>query len=498
MADIKSAQALLDDLPKNDPHKAVMELTEWIESVSNNTDFKPDHQFSVLRLLDETAQPYARKLAREYFAPQGLNKFHENRLWLVLGNLFSHIAKAYYTLFHRYGKGEINMAGIKAQAPLLATRAVCAMIGQLKYSCARYGPIDKTIWDNIAKIYHQAEQQQYLDTPINPYPLFPGNTTIKREIGHLLGWYGCGVDTLSPLYMHLTERLISHYHTDIEVTRQRDDGSLFSFNLNKPGTPMRIHVDTTLDPFTRFIGMAEMRPKLDALIKTLQKNVVPDNLNLGGIYDADPVREAAQFLLNYLTEPPLRRSLRRSIKVNLNIANGFAKVIECTDVGLNFNHEHPVLWEISDISLSGFFTVLPPTQGAEAPRIGSLLGIQPDGVSHWGVAVVRRMMRDETHCLHVGVEILANQMVGVALTQSCAGSDEFEDGQPALWLHAKQGAPSAGETNLLMKADTFSPHRSLQVQLEGKNYLLIPNGLREKGVDYDLAKFRVIQQDQDS
>ena len=46
-----------------------------------------------------------------------------------------------------------------------------------------------------------------------------------------------------------------------------------------------------------------------------------------------------------------------------------------------------------------------------------------------------------------------------------------------------------------MKADTFSPHRSLQTQLEGRNYLLIPIGLQEKGNDYDLARFRLIEQE---
>ena len=46
-----------------------------------------------------------------------------------------------------------------------------------------------------------------------------------------------------------------------------------------------------------------------------------------------------------------------------------------------------------------------------------------------------------------------------------------------------------------MKAGTFSAHRSLLAQLDGKNYLLIPNGLQERGIDYDLAKFRVIAQE---
>lgn len=496
MADIKSAQALLDDLPKNDAHKMLMELSEWIESVSDNTDFKLDHQFAVLLLLDETAQSYARRLARDYFAPQELNKFQENRLWLVLGNLFHHTAKAYCAIFSRYCGGDKSAAAVKAHVPLLSARAVHSMTGRLKYICAHYGPIDKTIWEKLAQIYRHAEQQQYLDTPLSLYSGASGSTTLKRQIGHLLGWYGCGVDTLNPLCMHLTERIVAQHSSDIQIGAQQDANSLFSFDLDRPAPPMRVRVGAAVHPSTRFIGMAAMQPKLEALIKILEKNVVPESINLGGTYDAELVREAVQFLLDYLIEPPLRRSVRRGIKVNLNVANGFAKVIERTDVGLNFSEEQPALWEIDDISISGFLTVL-PAQGTDGLRIGSLLGVQPDGVPHWGVAVVRRLMRDDTNRLHVGVEMLANQITGVALSQSGGGSDGFEDGQPALWLQTKQGAPS-GDASLLMKVDTYSAHRSLQAQLDGKNYLLIPDGLQEKGLDYDLVKFRVIEQENGS
>jgi hypothetical protein len=46
-----------------------------------------------------------------------------------------------------------------------------------------------------------------------------------------------------------------------------------------------------------------------------------------------------------------------------------------------------------------------------------------------------------------------------------------------------------------MKADTFTPGRSLQIRMDGKNYLLMPTGLQEKGLDYDLAKFRFVVQE---
>lgn len=491
MADIKTAQALLDDLPKNDAYKSLMELSEWMESVADNADFRLDHQFAVLRLLDETAQPFVRKLARDYFIPQELSKFQENRLWLVLDNWHRHTAEAYFTVFNRYCNSDKGASAIKAQVPFLVARAVYAMTGQLKYICAHYGPIDKTIWNNLAQLYRHAEQQQYLDTPLVLHH-GGGDTSVKGELGRLLGWYGCGINTMRPLYMHLTERIVGQYCSSIDIGAQQDTNSLFSFDLEHPAAPVGVKQGITAQPSMRFVSMAEMQPKLAALINNLEKGAVPEILNLGGTYDVELVRGAVQSLLNYLTAPPSRRSVRRWVNINLNMVNGFDKIIEHTDVALNFSDEQPACWNTGDISASGFRTIL-PAQGTDGIRIGGLLGVQPEGVPHWGVAVVRRLTRDDTNQLHVGAEMLTNQIAGVALRQSSVGG-RYEDEQQALWLQAKPGE-SSGEAQLLMKAGTFSAHHSLQTRLNGKNYLLIPGRLQEKGPDYDLASFRVIEQE---
>lgn len=492
MADIKSAQALLDDLPKNDAHKLLMELTEWIESVAENTDFKIDHQFALLRLLDEAAQPHMRKLTREYFTPNELGKFQENRLWLVLGNLSRHTAAAYYGVFDRYCNAEKGSNAIKAQLPLLLARTVNTMVGQLKFVCVRYGHVDKAIWRNLAQLYNHAELQQCLDTPVSLYPGM-GNTSVKCEAGHLLGWYGCGVNTLKPLYMHLTERLVAQYCTSIDVHAQQGEHNLFSFDLSHPSAPKRVKVDASAHPTTRFINMIGMQPKLESLIKTLGKKIIPEELTIGVGYPAELVREAAQHLLDYMTAPPLRRSVRRSVKIKMNVVKGFAQTVERTNVGLNFNEEKPAQWEIEDISANGFRTVV-PAQGSDDLRVGSLLGVQPAGVPNWGVAVVRRMMRDDNNQLHVGAEMLTNQITPVALIQSGDGGGAFEDGQTALWLYEKPGELT-GEARLLMRADTFAGHRSLCSELNGEEYLLIPSGLLESCFDCDLVRFRLVKQE---
>jgi hypothetical protein len=491
LADIKSVQALLDDLPKNDAYKSLMELTEWIELVSGHAEFKLHHQFAVLRMFDEAAQPFVRKLAREYFTPFEIGKFQENRLWLVLNNWSRHTANAYYTVFNHYCNAEKGSSALKAQVPLLAARTVYAMILQLKYVCSHYGPIDKTLWDNLAQVYKHAEQQQYLDTPVNLYSSMVGNTSVKFEVGHLLVWYKIGLFSLSPLSIHLTERIVAQYCATIDIHAQPGQHNLLSFDLNRPGEPARINLGAIAHPAMRFVSMPTMQTRLEGLMKVLNKNIVSDEINLGGSYEAALVARATQHLLGQLMAPPVRRNVRHSANITLNMVNGFDKVAERTNAWPESNDEEPVRWVTEEISAGGFSVAL-PTQGSEGVGIGSLLGIQPEGVSHWGVAVVRRLLRDDADQLHTGAEILATQVAGVFLNQN---GSELGDGQPALWLYAKQGELSGGTQLLLMKADTFSANRSLKIQLGGKNYLLIPSGLQEKGLDYDLAKFKLIEQE---
>lgn len=494
LADIKSVQALLDDLPKNDAFKSLAELTEWVESLSGHSEFKMDHQFAVLRLLDEAAQPYVRKLVREYFTPFEINKFQENRLWTTLSNWSRHLAGAYLNTFNGFFKGDKGSSTIKIQVPLLTARAVHAMMWQLKYTCSHYGQVDNAIWANLAQLYKHAEQLRYLDTPVSLYPGMIGNTTVKFEVGQLMVWYDSGLSALSPLYIHLTERIATHYHSTIDVHAEISQHSRLSFDLNRPAEPTRINMGATTHPAMRFIGMPAMQARLEDLMKVLKKNIVPDEINLGGTYEAEVVKNAAQYLLNYLIAPPVRRNTRRAANVTLNVVDGFDKVIDITDADENYGVAMPAHWVTEEISAGGFSAVI-PAKGSGSIGIGSLLGMQPEGVPHWGVAVVRRLLRDDAkNQLRVGAQILSNQVAAVILNQNRVPGGAIENGQPALWLYAKQD-DATGEAQLLMRADTFSLGRSLQIQLDGKNYLLMPSGLQEKGLGYDLAKFRFVVQE---
>lgn len=496
LAEIKSAQALLDDLPKNDPYKSLAEISDLVESLMSHADFKLDHQFTVLRLLDEAAQPFVRKLVKEYFTPFEINKFQENRMWLALSHHANHISDAYFKVFSGYCNAEKGSATIKPHLSLLSARAAHALMWKLKYTCSHYAQIEGSIWTHLLQLYKHAEQFQYLDTPVSLYAGVAGNTSLKRELGHIMVWYDAGLSALSPMYIHLSERILAHYSPTIDILVQSDQNGRLCFDLNRPGEPTRVNTGATTTPSMRYVGMPEMKSRLEDLMKVLNKNIVPNDINLGGAYEAAVIKEAAQYLLNYVIAPPVRRNARRSVDVTLNVVCGFNKVMQSADAWLGFEETEKMQWVTEEISASGFSCKV-PVKGSESIGIGSLLGMQPEGVPHWGVAVVRRLLRDDSDQLRVGAEILSSQVAGVVLSQNRVAGGAIENGQPALWLYARQN-DSTGEAQLLLAADTFSAARSLQIQLGGKNYLLMPNGLQEKGLDYDLAKFRFAVQEASS
>lgn len=496
LADIKSAQELLDGVPKNDALVVVHEVSDWIESLLEQAEeFRLDHELAVLRLFDDAVQPFVRKLLRDYFTVQPPSKFQENRLWIELDRFYTQSELAHYDVLKRYRNGGRGASAIKAELPLLGVRGIAAITGHLKLALARYAMIDPALWRHLADFFSHAESSGYLHDRVAHYPGMAGTTSVQQEFASLLMWYGISAGTQSPLREYLAERLLAYVGDKLEVGSRFSSGGLFVFDLAQPTPPMRASGDSTVHSAVRFLGGGEASSRLSQLLRTFDKGIVPDDMNLAGAkYDPDILGDNTRRLIDGLTQPlPMRRNPRRKINVNLKVANGFYKMLEQTDTGLNFNNEVGDLWEVEDISATGFRSVVTPAR-ADGIKIGSLVGSKPENVAHWGAGIVRRLFRDEMNNMHIGVEVMSPQIIGVLLFDQ--GYAEQDIRQIAIYLNRPND--SSGEAWLLMRPDTFSPNQTLNMELNGKGYLLMPLALVESGDDYDLARYRKMEQEKDN
>lgn len=489
LADIKSAQQVLEELPKNDSLNTVQELTGWLESLLELADdFRLDHELAVLRLLDDAAHPHLRKLLRDYFSAQPVSKFQENRLWTVLDNYYTHSEQAYRDVLTRFRDGKRGASAVKSDLASVGARGIAALSGRLKLSVARYALVEPGVWHHLAEYYHHADTQGYRNDTVMLFT----ETSVAQEFASLMVWYGISAGVLTPLHEHITERLVAYVGKGLKVEDQCTADALFVFDLSQPTPPMRVSSDSTVHPALRFVSVVEALKKMNSLLATLEKGIVPEDVNFcGANYEPELVRECLRRLIGNLTQPlPTRRNPRRKISVNLKVANGFFKMLEQTDMGLNFSQNGADTWEVEDISVTGFRSVLPPNR-ADGIKIGSLVGTKPENVPHWGAGIVRRLSRDEKNNLHVGVEVLSTQIVGISLSDRSRTAEE--EMQVALYLN--RPADTTGEAWLLMRPGTFSQSRSLKMEMGEKEFLLLPLAQVESGDDYDLARYRRMEQD---
>ena len=494
LADLKSAQQLLEVIPKADALKALAEISELMESLPERAnEFRLDHQVALLGLLDEVAQPHVRKLLRDYFTVQPLNKFQENRLWGALNEFFRYSEQSYASIFAQWRKGDRAKDVEKLKLVLLASRAIVAASNRLKLAAVRYEQVDPELWEHLAGVCLCAEKHGFLDEIVSLYPGAGINTSARREFAGLMVWYSVGTGTLVPLQIHIAERLVTHLNKYLEVNTQAGAGSLWAFNLAQPKAPQRVSAEGTIHPSVRFFGAGGLDNGLNDLIRTLKKGVVPQEVNLfGSVYEAELLDEVANQLISRCVSPPAtRRNVRRKLNVNLHVLNGLQNLIENTDVGLNFGNAENIVWEVEDVSATGFRSVVSPSQLGEL-KIGTLIGSKPENVGNWAVGIVRRLSRDAQNNLQVGVEILSNQVIGVSLHVADL-SREGEADHLAIYLNKQND--NSGEASLLMKPGSFLPSRSFRMQIDGKTYLLLSLGLIESGDDYDLARYRKIEQD---
>jgi hypothetical protein len=487
LADIKTAQQLIQDLPKNDALKSLLEISDWFESVEQINDFRADQRFEIVQLLDNTARPYLAKLVREYYGVTPLTTFQEARVRVALNNFYARAAQAYHGLLTDYKNSSKGSAGLKASLPLIMVRGMHALQGKIKCSAAHYDKVSPAIWQQFAEYYAQAESQKYADTPIKMYANSVFNVTVRQKFLIVLMWYAPVASKMNPARIHIAEKLAAHWATHFSISPHITTDSVLSFNLAQPDAPDRVPNNSATHTNMLFLSAGSVGPHIERLFKILEDNVVPDELALGGIFGAtvvaDVVRSLATFWIN---PPPMRRHARHQVKVKLGVVHGFENIVKHVAAE---NVPPETSWDAENISTTGCSFVLQAKSGGDI-RVGSLIGIQPEKILHYGVGVVRRINRDALGNLHVGIEMLSNQADYAPLRIKHDNDAKIQKG---LFLKSTQN--HKGQARLLLGRDNFSMSHSLYSQYEGNDCLLIPITLLENGSDFELASYRMVVED---
>ena len=496
LGDAKELKRVLAELPLDNSFRAVDEIYGWFESLQVASDFRVDHLFDVVRQLDEAAQPFIRRLSRDYLLSPRLSKSEERRLWNICFNYWGEVSILYAKCVERarHNPKDKGSEALKNSLPLATARLLGARRRQLKWVELRYGTVGEDFWRGLGLPYLAAEEDGYSNKAVQLYPGTAASTTVAQQYLQALVFHSSSMDSLMPVEIELADRMIAHFLPGFILSIECRPDSVYWVDAAQGVPPVRLAKSPgELLPSLRFFSPGSLPQALNELIRNVERGGIPNDLNLGGEYPAKVLLPVLRHLaLYWAPEPPQREHHRHSVKTRISVLKGFDDcfTVFAGDVARMGKEHSAESWVVENVSLGGFGAGIEELSGEDI-KIGSLLSLQPEGGDNWVLGVVRRYSRDTDAHANVGIKALAKQARSVQLWPRTTG---FSAGGavPGIWLCDGE---NNGEARFVLPSATFDLKESLEIVLDGKRFLLSPLELEEAGMSFEIGRYRQTAQD---
>ena len=491
LGDPKELKRVIAELPLDNSFRAVDEVYGWYESLMVANDFRVDHLFDVVRQLDEAAQPFIRRLSRDYLHSPRLSKNEERRLSGMCYNYWGEVSILYARCAERARQNpkDKGSEALKNSLPLLATRLMAARATQLKWVEYRYGPIGEDLWRGLGLQYLAAEEDGFATKPVQLYPSMSGTTNVTQQYLQALIVHSSSMDSLLPLEIELADRLITHFLPGFVFTSTCQPDSVYWVDAAVGTPPVRLARNPgQMSASLRFFSPGTAPQALNELIRSVERGGVPAGLNLGGEYPAKVLLPVLRHLATYWAhEPPQREFQRHAVKTRISVLQGFDDcfTVLAGDVARLGKERAAESWVVENVSLNGFGAGI-DAQSGDWVKIGALLCMQPEGGENWVLGVVRRYNKESDSRASVGIKALSKRAKSIELWPRTSGFSAT-GAIPGIWL--REGEVK-GETRLVLPSLTFDLRESLEFINEGQRYLLTPIDLEESGNNYEIGRYR--------
>jgi hypothetical protein len=150
-------------------------------------------------------------------------------------------------------------------------------------------------------------------------------------------------------------------------------------------------------------------------------------------------------------------------------------------------------WEVRDVSQTGYRLIAPMTV-INAVTLGTLAAIRADGQPLWTLGIVRRMKRLTADRAEIGLQVIANNLVGVELSSLRRGEAEYSvDGESptvsgrrfhGLFLSLRKRSGDAPIQTLIVPAGEYQPGKRLQMSVASTTQSIAFGRLLEQQPDW--------------
>jgi hypothetical protein len=282
--------------------------------------------------------------------------------------------------------------------------------------------------------------------------------------------------------IELAEHVIEALAPAFELAKTPAPQLPYWIDLARPMTPARSQQPAQPAASLRFIGPGAALMRLQLLTQGVEKSGQPPaELKLGAGCDADTLLVVMRHLVaHWGSTPPERKHKRHNVTSRLKIAHGFDGVVRALGGGgdsLDFNGDADPTWTVENVSAGGFGALAPQAK-SEWLKVGTLVAAWPEGAPGWLVGTVRRVSKLTPQAIRVGVETLSR---APAVSQFALRNT----GAAGVLLPAV-----GGETAIALRAGVYARGENLEATVSGRQHVYLPQGVAERGEDYEIVKFR--------
>lgn len=535
----------LADIPTTDPSRVLLDVDNLLEDIQRyDTELSAAALRQAVLGMDDFAHEAYAELLLHFLLPQ--HREHNSDLtWSTLERHNRLLFEAYsHCLQAALGSNE-EAARIRSSLTLCALRAIHAWVEFKKLNHFRYRPADLEWWLEAHKLVGLASrhgvislaQAPYADEPLTRSTLHAYLSGLYLEISPL--------SNLVPIQMEVLHRWLQQHAGSFEFAEVPHPGTTHYISLHNPGTPTRYNNNVTPNPALRYCSTRRLRVPLVQLANTLRQTENTPDWLAPLIQEQAHLSTLVQILLpRWAEQPPERSSPRQAGDAPLRIVHGYAlarRMIACSAYakrGHSLNYRgadmenlfnelrfgrtgQPAIlatesaptdpmetllkletsgdkqmmesWVMRDSSANGLGAYATGLRSRN--KIGGLVGLRVDDQIDWRLGIIRRITRDKTKRLHVGIETLpapsicaqvrpAHHELGV-WSQACEAGDGFAD--------AILVAPS--DDTLLLPPGLFVPGLVVLLKINGLTQHITLTEKIEEGSDWERVRFQPAEEE---
>ena len=461
LADVKAAERWLATFPANDPLALQAELVAVLGAAAEPDARRNPQRLETIFHLDEHCAGLRRNLTQQYIEHASRSTKIEGQLFSALFDLTQAFLVAYYA-YAREVSHHAQSAKWQQHLPQLLCRQVVHMGLDARIRLYRYEQWIPVKWGELHELFSLACTQQFERRVL---PRGGGTTTIEHE--YLM--------TLLLQLMHAGN--MTARHLEWVAGELEEWAAPLRFAL-EPSTVTSFYVDLGSREGLKRRGLAPLEGRvlfLDTrpLHSVLRQNVLMLEQKIKGqpLSDRAPKRTEQLGLLTRLAaqvdpefKPLARRGERTAAAGTVDAILGFGKIsaylreedttpIPRLDPGKSFGSTMELAvfgrmrnetdrraelvrrrfaqfaapggpWEIKDVSQTGY-RLLAPMSAAGVVTLGTLAAIRGHDDATWTLGIVRRMKRMTADRAEIGMQVIANTLVGVDLAEIRKSSDAY-------------------------------------------------------------------------